>query len=336
MRKTVLLFSMLAGICLNTFAQEPEIKTWIVADSKMACTNGDEVTSCYRVKEHADSNWIQLPWNINGFLHEKGTEYIIEVILEKIPFTEKNGPQYTYTLKRIVSQKNNVLTDKRLLANNTFRLINIEEYGKMRLAIKSKANLKFNIDSNIVEGFSGCNNLKVSCSYATAFLQFGPMVADKITCPNAEIETRLLGGLAGKASFYVRNNMLFIVCENFVTLHLKPERSLDSIMKVIDDENAPKNDINFTKTPDGTILVNAPIEGSKQNLLTACKKTTAPESTKKNAPIITTFKPIDKNAIFVKMVLSKKAHPTPSMFYATIYYKNGTKKEVEIRDASNN
>ncbi|MES2618426.1 MAG: DUF4377 domain-containing protein [Bacteroidota bacterium] len=336
MRKTVFLFSMLLGFCLNTFAQEPIIKTWIVADARMACTVGDAVTSCYRIKEHVDSNWIQFPWTIDGFLHDKGTEYIIEVQLEKIPFTEKNGPEYTYTLKRIVSQKNNVLTDKRLLANNKFQLINIEEYGKLKLAIKSKAFLKFNIDSNIIEGFSGCNNLKVSCSFATAFLQFGPMVADKTTCPNAEIESKILGGLAGKASFYVRNKMLFMVCENYVTLHLRPERSLDSILKVIDDENAPKNDINFSKAPDGTILVNAPIQDGKLNLITPCKKTTAPESTKKGAAIITTFTPLEKNAIFVKMVLSKKPHPTPNMFYATIYYKNGIKKEVEIRDGINN
>lgn len=335
MRKYTLLLLLCISGFVTASAQERILKTWIVADSKMACQLDDAITSCYRIKEHPDSNWTQFPWTIEGFLHDKGTEYIIEVYLDKIAYPVDNGPKYTYTLNRIVSQKNNVLTDKRLLANNRFKLINIEEYGKMKLAVKSKAEMVFNIDSNRISGYSGCNNFNVSCSYATAFLQFGEVVSTKKTCEFAEIESKMLAALAGKATFYVRNKMLFIVCENFMTLHLKPEKSLDSIIAVLEAEKAPKNDIHFSKNDDGTYLVNAPNEDNRLNLIIPCKKTMVPEKATKGAPKLMTFTPIAPGAIFLKVVISNKQHPEAHMHYATVYYKSGKKREVSIRDASN-
>jgi len=313
-------------------AQDNEIKKWYVADAKIGCQLGDAMTSCLRIRESEDSNWVNFPWTIEGFTHEKGFEYYIEVSQQKLKFTEVDGPQYQYSLNTIIYEKSTVHTDKRILENNTFQIINIEQYGKKTLALKAKPSIKFDLDSNVIYGFSGCNSFMGPCSYATAFMQFGMLTSTLRSCNFDDIESKITAALKGKATFYARNNMLYIVCENFMTLHCRPEKRLDSILNVIELEKQPKNDINFMKNVDGSYRVNAPAMHGNANLFFMYRpaKLTDAERKKLNYK----FLPIGMNPEITMVEILTKANEKPDMFYAIITYKDGSKREMEIRNAN--
>ncbi len=332
MRKLMIAFIALAGWLSEIKAQEIEIKRWYVADSKTACLLGDAMTSCLRIRESEDSNFINFPYTIEGFNHEKGFEYYIEVNQEKLKYPEGDGPKYKWTLNTIIYQKNTVHLDKRILANNTFQLINIEQFGKKTLAMRAKPTLIFNTDSNLIYGFSGCNNFSASCSYANALMQFGTLSSTLKTCNFSDIESKINEALKGKATFYARHNMLYIVCENFMTLHLRPEKKLDSIINIIELEKEPKNDVNFMKNEDGSYRVNAPAMHAATNLFFMYRSSKLTDSERKK--IKYKFIPIGMNPEISMVEILTKANEKPDMYYAIITYKNGTKKEMEIRDAN--
>lgn len=330
MRHLFIFIFILIGSFHSAVAQEAEIKTWYIADAKIACTIGDVTTSCLRIKDSLSGEWRNFQWDIEGFQHEKGFEYVIQVRLDKLKFTEDNGPQYKYTLEKVVSKTNMLIIDKRILANNTFRIINIEQYGRTTLAVKSKAFIQFDPDTNLISGFAGCNSFAGPCSYATAFMEFGTLNNTLKTCEFQTIEDKIMQSLKGKATFYMRKGMVYVVCENFMTLHLKPERSMDSILRVFEEEKAPKRDIHFSKTEDGLYIVNAPISNGPDILLNSYRpfKLTAEEKKKIYLKLV----PFQQSGDITEVLISKKAHEKPHMYYATITYKNGKKKEVEIRE----
>ncbi len=129
----------------------------------------------------------------------------------------------------------------------------------------------------------------------------------------------------------MRKGMVYVVCENFMTLHLKPERSMDSILKVMQEEKYPKKDIHFFKTEDGIYIVNAPTSDGKAILFNNYRpfKLTAEEKKTTHLKLV----PFHQTGEITEILISNKEHETPHMFYATITYKNGKKKTVEIRDA---
>lgn len=332
MKRIVILCIAIVGWCFGAKAQEIEIKKWYVADSKMACQLGDAMTSCLRIRESEDSNWVNFPWTIEGFNHEKGFEYYIEVSLEKLKYTEKDGPLYKYTLNTVIYQKNTVHLDKRILANNTFQIINIEQYGKKTLAMKAKPFIKFDLDSNVISGYSGCNSFMGPCSYANAFMQFGTLTSTLRSCSFDDIESKINEALKGKATFYARNNMLYIVCENFMTLHCRPDKKLDSILNVIELEKQPKNDVNFVKNEDGSYRVNAPALHANTNLFFMYRASKLSDTERKKIKF--KFIPIGLNPEISMVEVLTKANEKPDMYYAIITYKDGSKKEMEIRDAN--
>ncbi len=332
-RKVIVLCLVVIGCLGNIYAQDAEIKKWYVADAKIACQLGDAVTSCLRIRENPDSNWVSFPFEIEGFVHEKGFEYEIEVSQVKLKYTEINGPQYKWTLNRIISEKSTVHIDKRLLMNNTFQLINIDIFGKKTLAMRAKPFMKFEPDSNRIYGFMGCNNFSAPCNYANAYMEFGLLDKTLKTCAFTDIETKFVEALKGKATFYVRSNMLYIVCENFTTLHLRPERRLDSILNVIEMEKLPKNDINFMKNEDGSYRISAPNTNGNANLFFMYKPNVLTTEEKKKIKF--KFTPLENNPEVSMIQVLNKEHENARMYYAVITYKNGAKREVEIRDDSN-
>ena len=117
-----------------------------------------------------------------------------------------------------------------------------------------------------------------------------------------------------------------------MTLHLKPERSLDSIFKVIEDEKAPKNDINFLRNEDGTYIINLPASDGQGFLLFTYRSIKLSAEERKKIKL--KFIPIGPSPEIDEIRVLNKEHESPQMSYATIIYKNGMKKEVEIRDAN--
>ena len=327
-KKCVLVFTLFvySGLC----AQESVIKTWIIADAKIGCKLADYTTSCYKYKLHKDSNWINFSYDIEGFAYEQGNEYVIEVNEEKLKYPEANGPLYKWSFVRLVSKTNTLITDKRILLNNKWNIINLNQFAKIQLIRKAKANISFDIENNKINGFNGCNTFAGNTNIENGYVQFGNLMSTKMACDSfkADIENRINESLKGKASFYVRNNMLFMTCENNLTLEMRPEKKLDSILAVIQKENARIKEntlLNLGNNNYTLTLINKDNEEPVVEVLVA--KAMSPIEKK---TLLAILEPPLPHSQLKRILLTKKETGVAVTHIAVLEYKNGSKREIIV------
>lgn len=77
---------------------------FMVAAQKVDCT-GVMPQKCYYIKIDDAKEWTYFYDEIEGFQHEKGFEYILEVEQEKIENPPADGSSIRYKLIKIVSKK---------------------------------------------------------------------------------------------------------------------------------------------------------------------------------------------------------------------------------------
>ncbi len=324
-KKNILIFAIsLISIASNA---QSVIKRWIIADAKTACQIGENVTSCYKYKVHKDSNWQNFQYEIEGFTHQQGIEYEIELNEEKLKFTEPNGPQYKWTLLSIVSSTKTVITNPKVLMNNKWNLLAITEPTKTILARKAKANIVFNGAENKINGFSGCNTFGGNSAFEDGVIQFGNIESTMKECEtNTDIQTKIYECLKGKAAFYVRKNILYIACENYLTLELRPEKSLDSILQVIqNDDNKPKENtiLNMGKNIFFLTLLDDKKEIETSEPLKVIQLTPAQQKT-----ILLKLSPQLPTSKIKSVTVTKKETGELGTKLVEIDYKNGVKKEI--------
>lgn len=328
--KKILFLAALAIFTLKTYGQEKEIKIMYIGDAKIACTYNNIITSCLKVKSDPDSSWKEFPYEIEGFIFEPGVESQVEVSVETIANPQENSPKYAYKLIRVIESHVTVLEDKRILANNKWRLINIEQNRTMIPARKANAWFKFNIDSNRLEGYAGCNTISGNTTFENGMMQFGMLTTTMMSCENDNIEKYVREAMAGKAAFYVRNNMLFVVCENLVTLHLRPERRLDSIINVIRRPPSKYDGNTYLKLKDGHYSVRLDYLKQAQNRQMIFKVVPM-TATEKKTMRFKLRNVVDDDAIKEIRVL-RKPHKVATLHYAIVIYKDGTQESIVIQD----
>jgi heat shock protein HslJ len=325
-----LFLSLILWFTVSGFAQTDTIKTWIIADTKISCQVADYTMACYKYKLHKDSNWMNFSYEIEGFAYEQGNEYVIEVNEEKLKFPELNGPQYKWTLVRIVSTTKTIITDKRVLLNNKWNLINMSQGAKIQLARKAKAFIAFDVADNKINAFSGCNTMNGNSAISDGFIEFGNIISTMMACDSFKmvIESKLNESLKGKAVYYVRNNMLFISCENNITLELRPEKRLDSIIEVIQTENAKIKENTLINLGDNNytlLLINKDnkepiVENLVGNSITPTQKKT----------ILAKLTPIAPISKLKTVILTKKETGVKGNYIALLEYNDGSKKEIIV------
>lgn len=328
--KKVLFLTTLVIFAFKTYGQEKQIKIMYIADAKIACTYNNITTSCLKVKSHPDSSWKDFPYEIEGFIFEPGVETQIEVSVETIANPPENAPKYAYKLIKVLETRVTVLEDKRILTNNKWKLINIEQNRKMIPVRKANAWFKFNIDSNKMEGFAGCNSLSGNTTFENGMMQFGMFNSTMMSCENDDIEKTIKEALVGKAAFYVRNNMLFVVCENLMTLHLRPERKLDSIIKVISRPPSKYDGNTYLKLKDGHYAVRLDYVKQAQNEQMMFKVIPLTPAEKKT--MLFKLRNMGENNAIKEIQILRKPHKVATLHYAVIIFKDGTKESIVIQD----
>lgn len=314
----------------SVYSQESIFKTFYVGDSKIACQYNNTITSCLKVKNHPDSNWVNFPYDINGFIFEQGVECLIEV--EEIPVINpvNNSPKYTYKLIRVIQTKKTVLDNKKLLASNRWRIINFELDRVTTPAKRANGYMNFDLDSNKIYGYGGCNSFGGNVLIEDGIIQFGHITNTLLSCPHDAIEAKLMEGLKGKAAFYIRNNMLFIVCENRMSIHLRPEKKLDSMMNEINKPDLVSRGNTFGNMQNGHYVVTldeVPEAAMKQMIFVDQSMNDVERGTiKVKLTNLSAEDPIKEIHIL------KKAHKDQGYYYAVVLFKDGTSREIVIRN----
>lgn len=329
MKKILFTFALFFTINL-AFSQGSTISSIYIGDSKVACQYNNTITSCLKIKSHLDSNWREFPYEIEGFIFEPGVEVHIEMEQTPVLFPEDNGPKYTYKQIRVIDTRSTVLDNKALLAANKWKIINLEMDRVVTPAKKAGAYILFNIDSNTVSGFAGCNSFFANTLIENGILQFGIANNTLLACSNDAIEQRIMEGIKGKAAYYVRNNMLFIVCENRMILHCRPEKKLDSLIADINKPVVVSRGNTFGNMQNGEYVVTLdelPKAANmqmffKSSVLTAAEKKTIKIKLKNNNP----DEPVSQ------ILILSKPHKMIGYFYAIVVLKDGTKTNVVMRN----
>ncbi len=328
MKNIILGLVFLCSAALN--AQESKIRTFYVGDAKIACQFNNTITSCLKIKFHPDSNWKEFPYEINGFIFEPGVETMIEVEETPILFPEDNGPKYTYKMLRVIETKKTVLDNKKLLSGNKWKIINIEMDRVMTPSKKANAWMQFNTDSNTVNGFASCNSFSGNALIEDGVIQFGILNSTVMSCQFDEIEKRIMEGLKGKAAFYIRNNMLFVVCENHLIIHMRPEKRLDSMVKEINKPVQVSRGNTFANMQTGQYVItldDVPEAAMKQMIFTNVKLTATEQQTiKLKLRNTSADDPVKEIRILAK------PHKKAGHYYAVIVFKNGSKRTVVMRN----
>jgi heat shock protein HslJ len=311
-------------------AQNPNTRILYIGDAKIACNVNNTITSCFKVRSHPDSSWTSFPYEIEGFIFEPGVEAMVEIQEKPIAFPEDNGPKFTYHLIQVLETKNTVLIDKRLLTANKWKLINIEQDRAITPARKAGAFFEFDIDSNRINAFGGCNRLSGHTMIENGDMTFGVFTSTMMSCANDEIERKIKEAMVGKAAYYIHNNMLFVVCENHVILHLRPEKKLDSMMAIVNKKSSVLEGNTYVLMKDGNCIVRLDYVKEVKNKTLTFKKGTLTAVEKKTIKYkLTNLLP---NAEVISIYILKKIDRTSGMNYAELIFKDGTRKTILIRN----
>lgn len=324
-----ILLTLVCLIYTSAFSQT-KILTFYICDDKVACEYNNTITSCLKIKNHPDSNWRSFPYEISGFIFEPGVECYVEVEETTVLQVDESSPKYTYKLLQVIQSKQTVLDNKRLLAANKWKIINFELDRVVTPAKRANGNLYFDLDSNKIYGFGGCNSFGGNVKIEDGIIQFGILTNTLLSCPHDAIEAKLMEGLKGKAAYYIRNNMLFIVCENRMSIHLRPEKRLDSMINEINKPDAVSRGNTFGNMQNGHFVVtldNEPESALKQMIFTDQSMTDVERGTIKFK-----LKNLSTEDLIQEIHILKKEHKDKDYYYAVVLFKDGTKREVVIRN----
>ncbi len=328
-------FILLTVVILLSFQDifaQTKTKRLIIGDTKKSCIYNNTIMACFQAKVHKDSSWKDFPYQISGFNFEPGYESELE--LQEIYDYSDSLQSLKYKLITIINTEKTIITNPLVLTNNKWNLLNAVRDVK-NIPLRKKG-IYFRLDSTFTQfsGFASCNDYSGKVKIDDGVIEFGIMVSTKMSCDNIESENLLLDAFKGKAAFYVRNNILFVICENGTTLHFRPEKKLDSIIEVI---KRPKNIFDgntYTKLGKNMYQVTLSELPDYKNKPMIFNEFQISEKEK------TTYRLILKNpdpkteVLYIK-ILKRNSEKT-DFLDADIIFKNGTKQRVLIQNIITN
>jgi heat shock protein HslJ len=324
----LIIFSIISNTSLG---QTETNKTIIVADAKISCTYQNTIMACLKIKSHPDSVWRDFPHQIEGFIFEPGFETTIEISETVIQFPGDSVATTQYKLVKTIDKVNRVLTDKRLLSNNRWKIVNYEKDGTLTPLRRTNAFVIFDIDNNKISGNNSCNTFNGNTIIDDGVVSFGILMSTKMACENNQSEALINDALTGKAAYYVRNNILFIVCENRGILHLKPEKRLDSMMQVINTPKSPFDGNTLFTLKDGKVQIKLdelPQAKNRMMIFNTGKLTDLEK--KPNSPVSKALINTDSESEITKIQILKTPHKTNNVKHIVVFLKDGTKRKMEI------
>jgi heat shock protein HslJ len=333
MKPAILPLLILLIISNVSWGQSESSKTIIVADAKISCNYQNTIMACLKIKSHPDSVWRDFPHDIEGFIFEPGFETTIEILETVIQFPGDSVPKTQYKLIKTIDKVNKVLNDKRLLSNNRWKIVNYEKDGTLTPLRRTNAFAIFDIDNNKISGNNSCNTFNGNTIIEDGVISFGILMSTKMACENNQSEALINDALTGKAAYYIRNNILFIVCENRGILHLKPEKRLDSILQVINTPKSPFDGNTMFTLKDGKVQIKLDeIPLAKNRIMIFNPGKLSDLEKKPNSLVAKVLVNIDTNSDVSKIQILKTPHKINNSKYIVVFLKDGTKLKMEISE----
>ena len=98
------LSTLMIGGCGAPLVPDQDVLTLEVAPFTVECT-GEMVQRCLRVRRAPDEEWTNFYDPIDGFTHEEGYHYHIQVARRRVPNPPADASSYEYRLLRIISKE---------------------------------------------------------------------------------------------------------------------------------------------------------------------------------------------------------------------------------------
>ncbi|MCC6817966.1 MAG: DUF4377 domain-containing protein [Bacteroidia bacterium] len=312
-------------------ANAQSLKYWYIADAKIACQYGNIMMSCLQVRSSPDSTWKPFQHEIEGFIWEPGVEVLIELTVTPIIDPLPDGPQFTYKYHRTVETKNTVLKQREILGATRWKLINIQSVSSMIPRVRPLgAWMQFDLDSHVVYGFGGCNSFAGNAEVLEGQINFGLMTSTLKSCQNDSLERIIMESIESNTQFYFRNNMLFITCMNGYTLHLRPEKRLDSLISEFSKPHIYRSN-SYTLLRDGryAITLDDVKEAGFKNFIFEKDSLTQI----KKSDIALRLVNLDKESDIQSIEILTKPHTLKDINHAILIFKDGSRREIMIRYA---
>ena len=94
---------LLAG-CASSVSPDEEVIVLDVAAETVEC-RGEATQRCLRVRRSGEEAWTNFYDRIEGFTHEEGVRYRLEVIRRRVPAPPADGSSFRYTLLRVLERE---------------------------------------------------------------------------------------------------------------------------------------------------------------------------------------------------------------------------------------
>jgi hypothetical protein len=139
-----------------------------------------------------------------------------------------------------------------------------------------------------------------------------------------------MNALKGKAAFYYRNNMLFVVCENLMTLHFRPAKRIDSLISALNQPVTVGRGNTFANLGNGNFYVTLDEvqQAAKKDYTFNAKLLTATEKQSYQC-ILDNIEPEDP---IKRIYISKKPNTDNKSYNADLLFKDGSKKRIQIKN----
>lgn len=192
---------------LATVEAQTTRKTYFVAAEKVDC-QGVAPMQCLLVRENVKADWTVFYDPIQGFKYEEGTEYKIQVRIEKVKNPPADAANRRYVLEKVLSKKRvkkAPTVQPAPTADNFNGIWQLEAFGSGAISLEKKIP-RLEIQNKRATGLAGCNNFFAELEQKNGQYLFTSIGATKKMCADMTIEQQFLTSLRSTNQIQLRDD----------------------------------------------------------------------------------------------------------------------------------
>lgn len=177
-------------------------ETIYVSGKTITCT-GVIQQQCLQIKYSLEEDYINFYDDIEGFQHDKGTDYIIKVKRTDVKNPPADASNYKYSLVEILEKKPTPIA----LEDGSWLVAGIVGF---KGDFKRDPLLSLSSELNQVSGSTGCNRFFGKVITDKNKLSFQNIGLTKMACDDNGLEVQMLAVLNKTASYKIAENVLLL------------------------------------------------------------------------------------------------------------------------------
>lgn len=96
--------ALIVSGCASSVSPDEDVLVLEVAPETVECT-GEATGRCLQVRYSGSGEWTRFYDSIEGFTHEEGVRYRIEVLRRRVPDPPADGSSFRYRLLRVLERE---------------------------------------------------------------------------------------------------------------------------------------------------------------------------------------------------------------------------------------